>query len=39
MIPGDIPCDAPCRNTLCPYCIGGFCADNDPCEERMGGEK
>lgn len=35
MMPGDIPCNAHCENTLCPYCIYGLCVDNAPCEERL----
>lgn len=35
MMPGDIPCDAPCANGLCGYCICGQCTDNAPCERQM----
>lgn len=31
MIPGDIPCNEPCYNTLCHWCCGGCCLDNVPC--------
>lgn len=36
MMPGDMPCNKPCGNTLCHYCIQGVCVDNCTCEYRMG---
>ena len=36
MMPGDIPCNVHCENTLCHYCIFGLCMDNAPCEDRTG---
>lgn len=39
MMPGDIPCEKPCRNILCRYCAFGMCMDNAPCEDRTGDDK
>lgn len=35
MIPGDIPCNEPCVNTLCHYCAFSTCLDNCTCDEQM----
>lgn len=35
MMPGDIPCEKPCRNAYCPYCAFGMCMDNAVCENQM----
>lgn len=36
MLPGDMPCNAPCENLCCRYCSDGLCTDNCPCDERTG---
>lgn len=38
MMPGDIPCNEPCYNTLCHWCCGGCCLDNVPCPAQVGGD-
>lgn len=35
MMPGDIPCNVHCENTICRYRVFGLCSDNAPCEERL----
>lgn len=35
MIPGDIPCNEPCVNTLCHYCAFSTCLDNSTCDDQM----
>ena len=35
MMPGDIPCEKPCANLLCGYCVCGQCMDNAVCENQM----
>lgn len=39
MMPGDMPCRAPCRNARCQWCAFGMCLDNVPCEEQMKGDE
>ncbi len=38
MMPGDMPCDAPCARLWCTWNLGGLCMDNAPCEERSDNE-
>jgi hypothetical protein len=35
MMPGDLPCNAPCHNRWCLYELYGQCTDNAPCERQM----
>lgn len=35
MMPGDVPCNAECRNEHCRHCMFGMCTDNAPCEKQM----
>ena len=35
MIPGDIPCNAPCDYKPCRHNYCGLCTDNAPCDERI----
>ena len=35
MMPGDIPCQRPCRNIQCRYCAFGMCVDNAVCAKQM----
>lgn len=38
MLPGDMPCNAPCENLCCRYCSDGLCTDNCPCDEKTSDE-
>lgn len=39
MMPGDIPCNEACCNTLCHYCLGGHCLDNSTCAAQTSPEE
>lgn len=39
MMPGDIPCEAPCAARWCPWNLGGRCVDNETCEGQMKGDE
>ena len=39
MMPGDMPCDAPCEMRCCPYNHDGLCTDNATCEGQMKGDE
>lgn len=35
MMPGDMPCNRPCRARRCGYNLFGHCQDNWTCEDRI----
>lgn len=35
MMPGDMPCNRPCRARWCGYNLFGHCQDNWTCEDRI----
>lgn len=37
MMPGDMPCNAPCANNMCTWNLGGCCLDNEPCGAQIDG--
>ena len=39
MMPGDMPCNEECYNTLCQWCLDGRCLDNCTCAGQTSREE